>query len=97
MTMAVDGSRLLAGNSKRTGPDGFAGLGACADEPIAPRIPSLSGPNANLGDIITVTTWSGTKDVGSLRWVGYGAVVVLCLAVGLVPSMRARRRESQLA
>ena len=39
-------------------------------------------------------TWAG---VGSLRWVGYGAVVVLCLAVGLVPSMRARRREAQLA
>src|SRR5215213_6407020 len=35
------------------------GLGACADEPTAPKIPSLSGPNANLGDIITVTTTSG--------------------------------------
>lgn len=44
------------------------GLGACADEPAAPRIPSLSGPNANLGDVITVTTSSGGKDVGSLRW-----------------------------
>ena len=43
-------------------------LGACADEPVGPRIPSLSGPNANLGDIITVTTTSGGKDVGSLRW-----------------------------
>ncbi len=39
-------------------------------------------------------TWA---EVGPLRWVGYGAVVVLCLAVGLVPSMRARRREAQLA
>ena len=38
-------------------------LGACADEPVAPRIPSFSGPNANLGDIITVTTSSGGKDV----------------------------------
>src|SRR5215213_4251654 len=45
-----------------------AALGACADEPVAPKIPSLSGPNANLGDIITVTTTSGGKDVGSLRW-----------------------------
>ena len=44
------------------------GLGACADEPVAPRIPALSGPNANLGDIITVSTSSGGKDVGSLRW-----------------------------
>ena len=44
------------------------GLGACADEPAAPRIPSLSGPNANLGDIITVTNTSGGTGVGSLRW-----------------------------
>ena len=35
---------------------------------MAPRIPSLSGPNANLGDIITVTTTSGGKETGSLRW-----------------------------
>ena len=46
----------------------FISLGACADEPIAPSIPSLSGPNANLGGVITVTTSSGGKDVGSLRW-----------------------------
>lgn len=39
-------------------------------------------------------TWA---EVGPLRWIGYGAVVALCLAVGLVPSMRARRREAQLA
>jgi hypothetical protein len=44
------------------------GLGACAEESTAPGIPSLAGPNANLGDIITVTTTSGAKDVGSLRW-----------------------------
>ena len=44
------------------------GLGACAGEPVAPRIPSLSGPNANIGDVIVVTTTSGGKDVGSLRW-----------------------------
>ena len=43
-------------------------VGACADEPTAPRIPRVSGPNANLGDVITVTTTSGGKDVGSLRW-----------------------------
>src|SRR6476620_4926382 len=46
-------------------------LGACADEPVAPAasgIRRLSGPNANLGDVITVTTTSGGKDVGSLRW-----------------------------
>jgi hypothetical protein len=44
------------------------GVGACADEPVAPRIPSLSGPNANLGDVIVVTSTSGGKDIGSLRW-----------------------------
>ena len=43
-------------------------LGACADESTAPRIPSLSGPNANLGDNITVTTTSGGTETGSLRW-----------------------------
>ena len=43
-------------------------LGACTDAPAGPRIPSLSGPNANLGDVITVTTTSGGKDIGSLRW-----------------------------
>lgn len=46
-------------------------LGACVDDPIAPaasEIRRLSGPNANLGDVITVTTTSGGKDVGSLRW-----------------------------
>src|SRR5215471_12835982 len=44
------------------------GLGACADEPAAPKIRSLSGPNANLGDVITVTNTSGGNGVGSLRW-----------------------------
>ena len=44
-------------------------FGACADDaPVGPRIPRLSGPNANLGDVITVTTTSGGKDLGSLRW-----------------------------
>jgi hypothetical protein len=46
----------------------LAGVAACADEPAAPRIPVVSRPNANLGDVITVTTTSGTNDVGSLRW-----------------------------
>ena len=41
-----------------------------------------------------LSTWAG---LGAVRWVAYGAVVVLCLAVGLIPSMRARRREAQLA
>ena len=41
-----------------------------------------------------LSTWA---DLGAVRWVAYGAVVVLCLAVGLIPSMRARRREAQLA
>ena len=41
-----------------------------------------------------LATWA---DLGAVRWVAYGAVVVLCLAVGLIPSMRARRREAQLA
>ena len=41
-----------------------------------------------------LSTWA---DLGAVRWVAYGAVVVLCLAVGLIPSVRARRREAQLA
>ena len=41
-----------------------------------------------------LATWA---DLGAVRWVAYVAVVVLCLAVGLIPSMRARRREAQLA
>jgi uncharacterized protein len=41
-----------------------------------------------------LSTWA---DLGAVRWVAYGAVVVLCLAVGLIPSMRARRQEAQLA
>lgn len=41
-----------------------------------------------------LSTWAG---LGAVRWVAYGAVVILCLAVGLIPSMRARRREAQLA
>jgi uncharacterized membrane protein YfcA len=41
-----------------------------------------------------LSTWA---DLGAVRWVAYGAVVVVCLAVGLIPSMRARRREAQLA
>lgn len=47
-----------------------------------------------LTNLRELSTWA---DLGAVRWVGYGAVVVLCLAVGLVPSMRARRREAQLA
>ena len=43
-------------------------LGACADDPVAPTIPSTLKPNANLGDIITVTSTSGGKETGSLRW-----------------------------
>lgn len=43
-------------------------LGACADEPAAPRPPRGLRPNANLGDVITVTNTSGGKDMGSLRW-----------------------------
>jgi hypothetical protein len=46
----------------------LVGLGACADEPSAPRIPSPSRPNANLGDVITVTNTSGGTGQGSLRW-----------------------------
>ena len=46
----------------------LATFAACADEPAAPTIPSVSRPNAGLGDVITVTTNSGGKDVGSLRW-----------------------------
>ena len=46
----------------------IAALAACADEPTAPTIPTVSGPNAAIGDVIIVTTSSGGKDVGSLRW-----------------------------
>jgi len=42
-------------------------LGACADEPVAPNGPFPTRPNANLGDVITVTTTSGGKETGSLR------------------------------
>jgi len=47
-----------------------------------------------LTNLRELSTWA---DLGAVRWVAYGAVVVLCLAVGLIPSMRARRREAQLA
>jgi len=40
---------------------------------------------------------SNWADLGAVRWVAYGAVVALCLAVGLIPTMRARRREAQPA
>ena len=46
----------------------LAALGACADEPTAPGVSHIARPNANLGDIISVTTTSGGKEVGSLRW-----------------------------
>ena len=50
----------------------FVGLGACADEPIAPGKPSALAPetSALAGEwvTVTVTNTSGGTEVGSLRW-----------------------------
>jgi hypothetical protein len=50
----------------------LAALGACADEPVAPRTPSTPQPTASAlaGEWIevTVTNVSGGTEVGSLRW-----------------------------
>ena len=48
-------------------------LGACADEPVAPRIPSITKPamsGAPTGEWVdvTVTNSSGGTEVGSIRW-----------------------------
>ena len=51
---------------------GLAALGACADEPVAPRNPSTPAPtrSAQTGEwvTVTVTNTSGGTEVGSLRW-----------------------------
>src|SRR5215218_1423344 len=50
----------------------LAALGACADEPVAPKIPSALEPKASAlaGEWVelTVTNASGGTEVGSLRW-----------------------------
>lgn len=50
----------------------LAALGACSDEPVAPRNPSTLAPKApalETGQVnVTVTNTSGGTDVGSLRW-----------------------------
>jgi len=47
----------------------FAGLAACADHPTAPTtIPTVTRPNAAVGDMYFVTKSSGGTEVGSLRW-----------------------------
>ena len=46
-------------------------LGACADDPVAPKIPSKPNLSASpTGDFIevTVTSTSGGTEVGSIRW-----------------------------
>ena len=48
-------------------------LGACADDPVSPRIPSsanptVSGPPTGEFVNVTVTNTSGGTDVGSIRW-----------------------------
>lgn len=48
-------------------------LGACADEPVAPRIPSstkpaMSGEPTGEWVDVTVTNSSGGTEVGSMRW-----------------------------
>ena len=51
---------------------GLIGLGACADDPVAPRIPSTLEPKASVPTSewveVTVTNASGGTEVGSLRW-----------------------------
>ena len=51
---------------------GLVALGACADEPAAPRNPATPGHQASvqgLGDVtVAVTNTSGGTEVGSLRW-----------------------------
>src|SRR5688572_20994182 len=42
-------------------------LGACADEPTVPTFSAPLKPNANLGDVITVTN-TNDSGIGSLRW-----------------------------
>jgi hypothetical protein len=51
----------------------IAALSACADEPLAPRIPPVAKPNASdvtTGEFVqmTVTSTSGGLDSGSIRW-----------------------------
>src|SRR5687768_15758657 len=47
-------------------------LGACADEPTAPKLPATLAPQASAlpGEWVdvTVTNTSGGTDVGSVRW-----------------------------
>jgi len=48
-------------------------LGACADDPVQPKLQPPSKPNASVpptGDFVevTVTNTSGNTDVGSIRW-----------------------------
>ena len=45
----------------------LAVLGACADEPTVPTFSAPLRPNANLGDVITVTN-TNDSGIGSLRW-----------------------------
>jgi hypothetical protein len=52
---------------------GLIALGACADDPVAPKIPSranlaTSGPPTDTFVTVTVTNTSGGIDVGSIRW-----------------------------
>ena len=50
----------------------IAALGACADEPVAPRTPSPLAPQASVLGAewvdVTVTNTSGGTEIGSLRW-----------------------------
>jgi hypothetical protein len=43
-------------------------LGACAEESTAPTVRGALTPHAVIDNVITVTTASGGKEVGSLRW-----------------------------
>jgi hypothetical protein len=43
-------------------------LGACAEESTAPTVRGALTPHAIIDNVITVTTASGGKEVGSLRW-----------------------------
>jgi hypothetical protein len=43
-------------------------LGACADQPTAPRLSTPLRPNAAVGDVYTVTNPNDDGSIGTLRW-----------------------------
>ena len=43
-------------------------LGACSDEPLAPKLSAPLRPNAAVGDIFTVTNPNDDGSIGTLRW-----------------------------